>query len=118
MNVAFTEVINELAADVSDAMLRHFYSRTDNPRYQMRVKWQPGTVVMWDNWVAQRYARGTSPVILRGSAGYGWHAKVCKPWAELIDVFWAWVLEQKMGIQSAKMRPCMPMIDSLKGPSD
>ena len=58
VNVAFTKVINELAADESDAMLRHFYSRTDNSRYQMRVKWQPGTVVMWDNWVAQRYACG------------------------------------------------------------
>lgn len=58
VNVAFTEVINELAADKSDAILRHFYSRTDNLRYQMRVKWQPGTVVMCDNWVAQRHACG------------------------------------------------------------
>ena len=58
VNVAITEVINELAADESDAMLRHFLSRTDNPRYQMRVKWRPGTVVMWDNWATQHYACG------------------------------------------------------------
>ena len=57
MNVAFNEVINELAADESDAMLRHLYSRIDSPQYQMRLKWQPGTVVMCDNWLAQRYAR-------------------------------------------------------------
>ena len=50
VNAAFTEAINELAADESDAMLRQLCSRIDNPRYQMRVKWWPGTVVMWDNW--------------------------------------------------------------------
>ena len=58
VNAAFTEAINELAADESDAMLRHLYSRIDNPRYQMRVKWRPGTVVMWDNWATQHYACG------------------------------------------------------------
>jgi hypothetical protein len=45
-------------------------------------------------------------------------AKICKPWDELINVFWAWVLKQEMGIQSAKIRPCIPIIDSPKGPSD
>jgi taurine dioxygenase len=58
VNAAFTEAINELAADEPDAMLRHFYSRIDNPRYQMRVKWRPGTVVIWDNWATQHYACG------------------------------------------------------------
>ena len=58
VNVAFNEVINELASDGSDAMLRHLYSRIDSSKYQMRLKWQPGTVVIRDNWVAQRYARG------------------------------------------------------------
>ena len=38
VNAAFTEAINKLAADGSDAVLRHLYSRIDNPRYQMRVK--------------------------------------------------------------------------------
>ena len=33
VNVAFTEAINELAAGECDAMLCHFYSRIDNPRY-------------------------------------------------------------------------------------
>ena len=58
VDAAFTEAINELAADGSDAVLRHLYSRIDNPRYQMRVKWWPGTVVMWDNWVTQHYDFG------------------------------------------------------------
>ena len=38
VNAAFTEAINELAANESDAMFRHLYSRIDNPRYEMRVK--------------------------------------------------------------------------------
>ena len=58
MNAAFTEAINELAADESDAVLRNLYSRIDNPRYQMRVKWRPGMDVMWDNWATQHYACG------------------------------------------------------------
>ena len=58
VNAAFTEAINELTAAESDAMLRHLYSHIDNPRYQMRVKWRPGTVVMWDNWATQHFACG------------------------------------------------------------
>ena len=58
VNAAFAETINELAADESDAMLRHLYSRIYNPRYQMRVKWRLGTVVMWDSWATQHYACG------------------------------------------------------------
>jgi alpha-ketoglutarate-dependent taurine dioxygenase len=26
------------------------------PRYQMRLRWSPGTVVMWDNWATQHFA--------------------------------------------------------------
>ncbi len=45
-------------------------------------------------------------------------AKICKPWAGLINIFGVWALKRKMGIQSAKLRPCMPMIDSPKWPLD
>lgn len=58
VDAAFTEAINKLAADGSDAAVRHRYSRIDNPRYQMWVKWWPETVVMWDNWVTQYCACG------------------------------------------------------------
>jgi len=34
VNATFIEAINELAADESDAMLRHLYSRIENPRYK------------------------------------------------------------------------------------
>ena len=26
------------------------------PEYQVRLKWRPGTVAMWDNWATQHYA--------------------------------------------------------------
>ena len=45
-------------------------------------------------------------------------AEICKPWAGLINIFGVWALKRKMGIQSAKLWPCMPMIDSAKGPLD
>ena len=58
VNAAFTEAINKLAANESNAMLRHFYSCIVNPRYKMRATWRLGTVVMRDNWSTQHYASG------------------------------------------------------------
>ena len=58
VNAAFTEAINELAADEFNAMIGRLYSRIYNPRYQLRVKWRPETVAMWDNWAPQHYACG------------------------------------------------------------
>ncbi|MDC0649780.1 TauD/TfdA family dioxygenase [Candidatus Puniceispirillum sp.] len=63
VNAAFTKAINELAANESDAML---HSRIDNPRYQMRVKWRPETVVIWNNWATQHYACGDHYLSFRG----------------------------------------------------
>jgi taurine dioxygenase len=58
VNAAFTVGINELGHGESETVLRHLYHLIDNPRYQVRVKWHPGTVVMWDNWATQHFACG------------------------------------------------------------
>jgi taurine dioxygenase len=58
VNAAFTVGINELSRNESDDILRHLYQLINHPRYQLRVKWQPGTVVMWDNWATQHFACG------------------------------------------------------------
>ena len=50
VNRAFTERINELNRAESDALLEMLWRHGEsNPRFQCRVQWAPGTVVMWDN---------------------------------------------------------------------
>ena len=50
VNRAFTESINELAPAESSALLNLLYSKiADGVRSQCRVRWEPGTLVLWDN---------------------------------------------------------------------
>lgn len=42
--------------DESQALLNFLYAQAGVPEYQLRVKWQPDTVVMWDNRSVQHYA--------------------------------------------------------------
>ena len=69
VNTVFTEALNKLAANESNAMFWHLYSRIDNPRYQMWLKLRRGTVVMLD---IGRFIclRRLLPEISRRSAGY------------------------------------------------
>ena len=48
--------IRGLKDDESRMILEHLYSRAQIPEYQLRVRWQPHTVVMWDNRSTQHYA--------------------------------------------------------------
>ncbi|TAL81179.1 MAG: hypothetical protein EPN46_07105 [Candidimonas sp.] len=56
VNPQFTLQLRDLRADESEAILNHLYSRAAIPEYQLRVKWEPNTVVMWDNRSVQHYA--------------------------------------------------------------
>jgi taurine dioxygenase len=55
-NAQFCVRIKGLKDDESDMILRYLYSRAAIPEYQLRVRWQPNTVVMWDNRSVQHYA--------------------------------------------------------------
>ncbi|HJQ58607.1 MAG TPA: TauD/TfdA family dioxygenase [Vineibacter sp.] len=55
-NAQFCVRIRGLRDDESDMMLRYLYGRAAIPEYQLRVRWQPHTVVMWDNRAVQHYA--------------------------------------------------------------
>ncbi|TFZ06092.1 hypothetical protein EZ313_05450 [Ramlibacter henchirensis] len=55
-NAQFTVRIKGLKDDESQMILNYLYSRAAIPEYQLRVKWQPHTVVMWDNRSTQHYA--------------------------------------------------------------
>lgn len=56
VNRHFTEYINELPDDEGRAILEFLLSRTGVSEHQLRMTWQPGTVVMWDNRSVQHYA--------------------------------------------------------------
>ena len=56
VNAQFTTKIKGLGADESEMILRFLYDRAKVPEFQLRVKWQPHTVVMWDNRSVHHYA--------------------------------------------------------------
>ena len=56
VNAQFTVRIKGLKDDESDAILRYLYDRAKIPECQLRVHWEPNTVVMWDNRSVQHYA--------------------------------------------------------------
>lgn len=56
VNRAFTTRIRGLAPLESRAVLDLLFAHQENPRYQCRFRWHPGSVAMWDNRCAQHYA--------------------------------------------------------------
>ena len=56
VNRHFTEHINELPDDEGRAVLELLLQQTTRPEHQLRVSWEPGTLVMWDNRSVQHYA--------------------------------------------------------------
>ena len=38
--------------------LEQIYALINRPEFQVRIRWEPGTVVVWDNYATQHYATG------------------------------------------------------------
>lgn len=57
VNEAFTSHIVQLTRPESDAVLALLYRHIEkNLAFQVRVHWQPDTLIVWDNWATQHHA--------------------------------------------------------------
>ena len=56
VNETFTTRVVELDPEESKAVLALLYRHIASPRFQCRVRWSPGTTVMWDNRCTQHMA--------------------------------------------------------------
>ena len=58
VNAAFTTHIEGLSKRESDQILDMIQRLVNTPRFQMRLKWEPGTVAIFDNFATQHHAIG------------------------------------------------------------
>lgn len=56
VNPQFSIRIRDMKDDESHSLLQYLFAQAHTPEYQLRVKWQPDTVVLWDNRSVQHYA--------------------------------------------------------------
>ena len=57
VNEAFTSHIVQLTRSESTAVLEHLYRHIERQlAFQVRVHWEPGTLLFWDNWATQHPA--------------------------------------------------------------
>ena len=56
VNMAFTQRIVGVSEAESNTLLTQLYRHVQRPELQVRLRWQPNTVAMWDNRTCQHYA--------------------------------------------------------------
>ena len=56
VNRGFVRNIIGIPAEESDELLELLCHQADVPEYQVRIRWEPNLVVLWDNYAVQHYA--------------------------------------------------------------
>jgi taurine dioxygenase len=56
VNQSFTRHILNMNQGLSDEILQYLFQQVRKPEFQVRLRWQPDTVAIWDNRVTQHYA--------------------------------------------------------------
>ncbi len=56
VNPQFTVRIEDMEPEESRAVLQVLFAQAQVPEYQFRLRWTPGTIVLWDNRSTQHYA--------------------------------------------------------------
>jgi taurine dioxygenase len=56
VNPTFTSHIIGLSEDDSERLLSHLFYQITRPEYQVRFKWEKGSIAFWDNRATQHYA--------------------------------------------------------------
>lgn len=56
VNPSFTTRINELNPDESRALLDYLYRHQQRPEFQVRFRWTPNAIALWDNRCTQHFA--------------------------------------------------------------
>jgi taurine dioxygenase len=56
VNHPFTRLITTMNLRESDRLLRYLFDHIAQPEFQVRFRWRPGSLAMWDNRVTQHYA--------------------------------------------------------------
>lgn len=55
VNSGFTSRILGVSQEESDALIRRLFDEVKRPEYQVRFRWDPGSVAIWDNRSTQHY---------------------------------------------------------------
>lgn len=56
VNEGFTTRIVDVTEKESEALLSYLFAHVTKPEFQVRWRWQPNDVAIWDNRVTQHYA--------------------------------------------------------------
>jgi taurine dioxygenase len=56
VNEPFTTQAVGLEDEDGEELLEYLRAQARVPEYQVRFRWEPGSVAIWDNWAVQHYA--------------------------------------------------------------